>query len=223
MRTVFVTTMSIVLMAFVAQDTDWKLPMENGVVTARYTSKTFTSKKDICNYYFPIATSNSEVQSSMTAALDDKGSTFFVAKNYSVTVLLDGADMSALSAGKATCASGQNDTCRGWLNIVIARTGVSLKSRSGIKYTCSAVKAPYRIVFYNDNHYELVFRGLVVTSQEIKKGKLNQEEKDIEELYSETETDKKQQEFFRDIRYIMDTYHAVLTKHFDRKIKANDF
>lgn len=210
-------------MAFVAQDTDWKLPMENGVVTARYTSKTFTSKRDICNYYFPIATSNGEVQSSMTAALDDKGSSFFVAKNYSVIVLLDGADISNLSAYKTSCAAGQNDTCRGWLNITITRTGLSLKSPSGTKFTCNAVKVPYRIVFYNDNHYELVFRGLVVTSQDIKNGKLNQEEKDIEELYSDKETNKKQQEFFRDIRYIMDTYHAVLTKYFDRKIKANDF
>jgi hypothetical protein len=205
-----------------AQDDDWKLPKVDGGVRLDYTSQPIKAKgKEICKYYEE-PTASSEVIMSLQSKIDTKGAKFFSYTGYVILPLFNSASVEEQMKyiGKSRCIPEKADTFFGSLNVNIIKSNIKMTMSGGVKEDISDFKCRYRIIFHTDNHFEISFKGFVLTSQKTTKGVFDRKEYFLDDIYNEDDTNKMQKNFYKDLKMITNVYVDVLTEFFQRKTKS---
>ena len=222
MKHLFFTFLITVSLNGFAQD-DWKLPMHNNVIQFEYNSNFLGTTEKLCTYYtspmFQV-----EVMTSLRKELDDKGVKWFSNTQYSIIPTLLNANMdmnnpAALMEKMTNRCKSESDTLFGNLSISIAKS--SMKFNGGIKASGGTLKCDYRIVLEGKDKFQIKYRGFILTTTkyEALKGRLNQEEHELESLYSSSPS-KSEKGFYMDIKAMISLYNETLEKLLKRKSKS---
>ena len=185
---------------------DWSLPRENKAIVIRDTSKIFSSKKDIATYFLG-GGNIQELSLAMRSELDgNKGNVYF-SKHYNTmgpSFTSQNMDNPFFKSNPKT-----NDTLYGSIVYTVNRNSMNLIG------SFSMITIKFRIVFYTDNHYEIIYKGITLNASSG-----TSEVKALEEIYNDVNPSNKDKQLYKDILFMCQFTTDAISKYIDRKILA---